>query len=122
MTSGIEFTAVDANQTVRVIQDEIAKLQTRDTSPEEIKAIAQQFLTHHYIAEETNAAQAGALAQAELVGNGWKASAEFIQRLRDVRPAEVRRVATTYMRNMQFIVIGNPRSIDEKIFVRQRVE
>lgn len=115
-TGGIYVTAVDANQAVRVMLDEISRLQTQEISPEEIKATAQQFLTRYYMGQETNAAQAGELAQYELIGGGWRNSAVFIDRLRAVTPAEVRRVANTYMRNLQFVVIGDPRQIDKGIF------
>ncbi|HEX8719689.1 MAG TPA: pitrilysin family protein, partial [Pyrinomonadaceae bacterium] len=113
---GIYVTAVDANQAVRVMLDEIRRLQTQDISPDEIKATAQQFLTRYYLGQETNAAQAGELAQYELIGGGWRNSAVFIDRLRAVTPADVKRAANTYMRNLQFVVIGDPRQIDKGIF------
>jgi len=42
-----------------------------------------------------------------------------LERLRGVTPQDVRRVANTYMRNFQFIVLGNPQKIDKQIFQRQ---
>jgi zinc protease len=119
-TGGIYVTAVDANQAVRVMLDEIRRLQTQEISPDEIKATAQQFLTRYYMGQETNAAQAGELAQYELIGGGWRNSAVFIDRLRAVTPAEVRKVANTYMRNLQFVVIGDPRQIDKGVFTTQQ--
>jgi predicted Zn-dependent peptidase len=117
---GIYVTAVDANQAVRVMLREIARLQSEEINPDEIKATAQQFLTRYYMGQETNAAQAGELAQYELIGGGWRNSAVFIDRLRAVTPAEVKRVANTYMRNLQFVVIGDPRQIDKGIFTGQQ--
>src|SRR5262249_13411169 len=108
---GIEFTSVDPNQTVSIMLGEIVRLQTVETRPDEIRAIAQQFLTKSYLQEEASAAQAGVLAQYELIGGGWRNSADVLQKLRAVTPADVRRVASTYMRNLQFVVVGNPRAI-----------
>ena len=119
---GIYVTSTDANQSVRVMLDEIRKLQTEEISPDEIKATAQQFLTRYYMGQETNAAQAGELAQYELIGGGWRNSAEVIERLRAVTPADVKRAANTYMRNLQFVVIGDPRSVDKNIFTQQAGE
>jgi predicted Zn-dependent peptidase len=68
--------------------------------------------------QETNAAQTGELADYELIGGGWKNAGEMLDRLRAVTPEDVRRVANTYMRNMQFVVLGNPRSVDRSIFLR----
>ncbi len=113
---GIYVSAVDANQAVRVMLDEITRLQHEPLDPSEIKSTVQQYLTKHYIAQQTNAAQAGELAQYELIGGGWRNSADFLDRLRAVTPADVQRVAQKYMRNIRFVVLGNPKSIDTRIF------
>ncbi|HEX8353190.1 MAG TPA: pitrilysin family protein [Pyrinomonadaceae bacterium] len=113
---GISVTSVDANQSVQLMLREIARLQTEEIRPDEIKGTAQHFLTRYYMGQETNAAQAGELAQYELIGGGWRNSAVFIERLRAVTPADVKRAANTYMRNLQFVVLGDPRQIDKVIF------
>ena len=113
---GIYVSAVDANQAVRVMLDEISRLQHEPLDPSEIKSTVQQYLTKHYVAQQTNAAQAGELAQYELIGGGWRNSADYIDRLRAVTPADVQRVAQKYMRNLRFVVLGNPKSIDTRIF------
>jgi len=117
---GISFSSPDPNQVVTIMLGEIQRLQTVPTRPDEIQAVAQQFLTKSYLSEESSAAQAGVLAQAELIGGGWRQTAEMMQRLREVTPADVRRVAMTYMRNLQFVAVGDPRSIDPKVFTQQR--
>jgi predicted Zn-dependent peptidase len=121
-TGGIYVTAVDANQAVKVMLDEITRLQREPVSQDEVKGTAQQFLTRYYLGQETNAAQAGELAQYELIGGGWRNSAVFLERLRAVTPADVQRVANTYMRNLQFVVLGKPQSIDKGVFTQQAGE
>ena len=118
---GIYVSAVDANQAVRVMLDEIERLQREPLDPEDIKSTVQQFLTRYYVGQQTNAAQAGELAQYELIGGGWRNSADFIERLRAVTPADVQRVAQKYMHNLRFVVLGNPKSIDTRIFTGQTV-
>ncbi|HEY0170156.1 MAG TPA: pitrilysin family protein, partial [Pyrinomonadaceae bacterium] len=113
---GISVTSVDANQSVQLMLREIARLQAEEISPDEIRGTAQHFLTRYYMGQETNAAQAGELAQYELIGGGWRNSAVFIDRLRAVTPADVKRAANTYMRNLQFVVLGDPRQINRDIF------
>jgi zinc protease len=115
---GISVSAVDANQATQVMLDEMSKLQREPISQDEIKAITAQFLTNYYLGQETNAAQAGELAQAELIGGGWRSSTEFLNRLRAVSPAEVQRVAQKYFRNIRFVVLGDPRRVDAKIFTQ----
>jgi predicted Zn-dependent peptidase len=69
--------------------------------------------------QETNAAQAGELAQYELIGGGWRTSVEFIERVKAVTPADVQNVAQKYMRNLRFVVLGDPQRIDSNVFTGQ---
>lgn len=119
---GIYVTAVEANQAVRLMLGEIERLQRDEITADELAGTTQHFLTRYYLGQETNGAQAGELAQAELIGGGWRNSAEFIDRLRAVTGADVKRVAQQYMKNMRFVVIGNPKSIDPSVFTGRTAE
>ncbi len=116
---GLYVTAVDANQAVKVMLDEITRLQHEPIGRDDINAVIAQFLTTYYIGQETNAAQAAELAQYELIGGGWRNSLVFLEKLRAVTPAEVQRVAQKYMRNIRFVVLGNPKQIDKAVFTGQ---
>jgi predicted Zn-dependent peptidase len=118
-TGYISFTAVDANQTAQVMLGQVTRLQAELTRTDEIQAVAQQSLTTYYMQQETNGSQTGELAEYELIGGGWRNAASVLAKLRAVTPEDVRRVANTYMRNLQFTVLGNPQSIDRNIFVRR---
>ena len=116
---GLYVTAVDANQAVRVMLNEIARLQREPIGRDDINSVIAQFLTSYYIGQETNAAQAAELAQYELIGGGWRNSLAFLEKLRAVTPADVQRVAQKYMRNIRFVVLGNPQQIDKNVFIGQ---
>ena len=116
---GLYVTAVDANQSIRVMLSEITRLQTEPISNDDIKAVIAQYLTTYYLGQETNAAQAGELAQYELIGGGWRNSVDFLEKLEAVTPADVQRVSQKYMKNIRFVVLGNPRSIDAGVFTGQ---
>jgi len=117
---GIYVTAVDANQAVRVMLNQIARLQHEPIDQNDIKAVIAQYLTTYYMGQETNAAQAAELAQSELLGGGWRNSLLFLERLRAVTPGDVQRVAQKYMRNIRFVVLGNPAQIDKTVFTAQQ--
>ena len=70
--------------------------------------------------QETNAAQTGELAEYELIGGGWRNAGAVLERLRQVTPDDVRRVANTYMKNLQFVVLGDPVKVNKTIFTQQR--
>ena len=114
---GLYVTAVDANQSIRVMLSEIARLQQEPVSSDDIKGVIAQYLTTYYLGQETNAAQAGELAQSELIGGGWRNSTDFLEKLSAVTPADVQRVAQKYMKNIRFVVLGNPKSVDTGVFI-----
>lgn len=116
---GLYVTAVDANQAVRVMLNEIARLQRQPIGRDDISAVVAQFLTGYYIGQETNAAQAAELAQYEMIGGGWRNSLVFLEKLQAVTPADVQRVSQKYMRNIRFVVLGNPQQIDKNVFTGQ---
>ena len=116
---GIYVSAVDANQAVRVMLDEIRRLQTQPLDQTDITGVVSQYLTSYYLGQETNAAQAANIAEWELIGGGWRNSFESIAKLRAVTPDDVQRVAQKYMRNIRFVVLGNPTQIDKNIFTGQ---
>jgi predicted Zn-dependent peptidase len=116
-TANIYVTAVDANQAVKVMLQQIEELKSNEIDQDTIDGMAGQFLTNYYLGQETNAAQAGELARYELIGGGWRNSFEFLNRIRAVRSADVAAVVRKYMKNIRFVVIGDPKSIDRNIFV-----
>ncbi|MDT5121292.1 MAG: zinc protease [Acidobacteriota bacterium] len=116
---GIYVTAVDANQAVRVMLDEIKRLQTQPIDQLDITGVVSQYLTTYYLGQETNAAQAASLAEYEIIGGGWKNSFDTITRLRAVTPADVQRVSQKYMRNLRFVVLGDPKRVDKAVFTSQ---
>lgn len=119
---GIYVTTTDANQAISVMLYEIVRLQRDLPDRTDLTAEVSGYLTKYYLAQETNAAQMNELARYELIGGGWRNSLDFITRLRAVTPEDVRRVAQKYMRNLRFVVIGNPSKVDKNIFTVQTSE
>jgi zinc protease len=119
---GIYVTAVDANQAVRVMLNEIKRLQTEPINQQDITGVISQYLTTYYLSQETNAAQAANLAEYELIGGGWRRAFDMLSHLRAVSPADVQRAAQKYMRNIRFVVLGDPARVDKNIFTLQSME
>jgi zinc protease len=71
------------------------------------------FTTAYRLSRQTNMQQADALARAQIYwGDYRQADAEF-EAFRHVTPAEVRTAARYYMRNMQFVYLGDPADLDQ---------
>ncbi len=113
----IYVTAVDANQAVKVMLDEVNNLKTKQINEETVDGISGHFLTLHFLGQETNVAQAGELARYELIGGGWRNAFGFLDKIREVTPEEVQAVSQKYMKNLRFVVIGDPKAINREIFL-----
>jgi len=117
-TGNIYVTAVDANQAVRVMLDEVKNLKTQEISPRIISSIAGHFLTIYYLGQETNGAQAAELAKYELIGGGWRNAFQFLDKVREVKPKDIQAVSNKYIKNIRFVVVGNPESVNKNIFLQ----
>ena len=121
-SANIYVTAVDANQAVKVMLEQIAFLKSNPINERAISGMTGQFLTNYYVAQETNTAQVAELARYELLGGGWRNSFEFLNKIREVKPTDIQTVANKYMKNLRFVVIGNPTSIDRSVFLQSAGE
>jgi zinc protease len=118
-TANISVSAVEANRAVDLMLKEIEKLKNNPIDKSDILETGGFFLTTYYIKQETNAAQAAELATYELIGGGWRNSGGFLDRIREVTPADVQRVSQKYMKNIRFIVLGDPAAINRQMFLGQ---
>jgi predicted Zn-dependent peptidase len=109
-------TAVQPDTTLAVMLHEVERLKNEPITAERLAENVNVFLTQYWLAQETNMGQAGVLGVFELVGGGWENAAEFIESVQRVTPADIQRVAETYMKDFRFVVLGNPATIDDELF------
>lgn len=117
-TAHIYVTSTDANQAVDVMLKEIEALRKNSLAEEDFVGISGFFLTKYYVDQESNAAQAGELARYETIGGGWKRSFEFLDGIKNVTADDVKRAANKYMRDIRFVVIGDPKAINNTVFLQ----
>lgn len=115
-TAHIYVTANDANRSVSLMLQIIESMREDGVSAEDFTGLPGYFLTTYFIKQETNASQVAELARYELIGGGWRNSLDFIDKMLAVKPEDVKRVANKYMKNIRFVVIGNPSAINKEIF------
>lgn len=116
-TGNIYVTAVDANEAVRLMLAIIEDMKQNLVERDEFEGLPGYFLTTYYLDQETDIAQVRSLANYELIGGGWRNSEKFIPSINAVTPEAVRDVCRKYMKNVRFVVIGNPNAIDRRIFL-----
>ncbi len=117
-TASISVSTTDPNKALAEMKEQMRLLRENTLNADVIDEISAFFLTRHYIGQEKSGAQAGELAQYELIGGGWRNAFEFMNGVRAVTPADVRSVANKYMKNLRFSYIGNTAAIDRAVFVQ----
>ena len=109
-------TAVSPDTTLRVMLEQVTRLQREPVSTEEVQENRNVLITSYWTGQLTNMGQASQLGLWELLGGGWENQEAFVDRLQRVTPADVQRVAQRYLRDARFVVIGDPARIDRALF------
>ena len=59
------------------------------------------------------------LAHYELSGSGYQMSEKFKERLIHLTPQDIQQVAQKYIKNIQFVLLGNPEHLNVHNFLYQ---
>jgi zinc protease len=109
------ITTVKPNEAIPVMYAEVDKIIVSPLTDKQFQSQVQMFLTKHFMRQETNAAQAATLGRYELTGGGWEQSLVFIERIKQVKPAQVQRVAKDYIKNIHWSFVGKAASVDQSL-------
>jgi zinc protease len=109
-------TAVNPDTTLKIMLAEVRRLQQEPVPASLLGETVSVFATQYWMAQQTNMGQAGQLGLWEVQGGGWENAARYVQRLRAVSPADVQRVARTWLRNVRFAVIGDSMKVNRALF------
>jgi len=115
--AAIYVTAADPDTTIEVMINELQKLKDELIPEKDLSNKIRQFLTFYYLGEETNQSQANSLAFYELAGIGYEERANFIKHVNKVSSADIQNAAQKYMKNLQFVLIGNPETLDVNTYM-----
>lgn len=116
-TGGLYVTTVWPDTTLALMRRELDLMKSELLDRQALQRLVLRFLTDYYLRNETNADQATALARAELYEGDFRLAGRLVDRLREVTPEDVRRVARQYMRDFQFAYVGDPSRV-----TRERLE
>ncbi|HET7459101.1 MAG TPA: pitrilysin family protein [Gemmatimonadaceae bacterium] len=105
---GLYVTTVAPDTVIAIMRDEVGRLKRDLVDPDGLDRLVQQFITEYFLNNETNSDQATFLARAQLYQGDYRAADRFVDELRRVTPADVRRVARRYMTGVSFAYLGDP--------------
>jgi zinc protease len=105
-SGGVYVTTTDPNATLKIMREEIDRLQRELIDQEGLQRLVGQFITDYFLKNETNGDQATFLARAQIYQGDYRLASHFVEELRRVHPEDVRRVARQYMHDFRFVYLG----------------
>ena len=105
-------TTVAPDTTLSLMRGELQLMRNELLAPGPLQRLIQRFITDYFLRNETNADQANFLARAALYQGDHRAADRFVDDLRQVTPEDIQRVARQYMRDFQFVYVGDPSRVN----------
>jgi len=91
----------------QIMRKEIGELQADELHPLALRRFVSQFRLDELGRQMTSDGQADALGRAALYFEDWQVADDYFDRLRRVRPSDVRRAAIKYMPNIELAYLGD---------------
>ena len=114
-TGVLYVTAVDPAATIKVMFDEVKKLQAEKLGQKQLEAAKSTFLTGSLMGTETTDGQASSLARAQILGGDWRVQQTLLERVKAVTAEDVQAFAKKRIAHLQFQIVGNG-TIDKGLF------
>lgn len=115
---GMYVTTVQPDAALEVMRQQLFQLKTGSVDRDALGRLVRQFVTQYFLDNEAAEEQADFLARAQLYDGDFHAAATFEETLRSVTPEDIRRVAQQYIRDVQFVYIGDAQRAPTRIMER----
>jgi zinc protease len=104
---GMYVTTVSPQLTVDIMRQQLATMRTGTVDASALHRLVQQFLTQFFLENETNTEQADFLTKSFLYEGDIRAVGRFEQQLRQVTPDDIQRVSQRWIRDVQWVFVGD---------------
>ena len=117
--SNIYVTTTEPNKYAAVARQLIEKVKKEGFTEEELRNQKIGYITNVYYRQETNSAQAGSLAQNEVIHGNWKRANTIKDDMKKVTVADLNRVFNKYISNITWAYQGDPKKVDTKLYTQK---
>ena len=109
-------TSTKPNDSIKLMYEEVHKMQKGEFEEKEVKASALKLYTRHFMRNEPNGGQAGMIGRGVLIGGGADAYETVMDRVRNVTHEDVQKVMSNYMKLYRFGIFGPKEWVDSATF------
>ncbi len=115
---GMYVTTVSPQLTIDIMRQQLATMRTGTVDAAALNRLVQQFLTQFFLENETNTEQADFLTKSFLYEGDIRAVGRFEQQLRAVTPEDIQRVAQRWIRDVQWVYVGDSSKVPKSSMER----
>jgi predicted Zn-dependent peptidase len=111
----ISFQTAYVDSAINLIFKDVDFFQKNTLLESAIKGNVAKWATSNYLKQETTAEQAGAIGQAQLLTGSWRNAFISFDKLAQIKPEDITRIANKYYRNFNWVVVGDSQDVDRKL-------
>lgn len=117
--ANIGVSTKDPNKYVAVARQLIEKIKKEGFTADELKNAKSRYITQVYYQQETNNAQAAALASNEVVHGNWRRANTIKDDLKQVTLEDLNRAFNKYVTNITWAYQGDPKKVDPTMYTQK---
>lgn len=111
---GVYVTTTQPDTTIRIFNNVIELLGGNSVPRSVLQRYYRGFITDFHSENESNAGQADFLARYELLHGDWRLAGRYMEDLAGVQGYQISGAVRKYMRNIQYVYIGNTAGVPER--------
>jgi zinc protease len=115
----IAFETDHVDSAIRIIQKDIEFFQNNTLLESAIKGGVAKYTTNTFLKQESTPEVAGNLGMAQIFTGSWRNAFTSYDRLSGVKPEDIQRVAKTYLKNINWIVVGDTRGVTKELLLQK---
>ena len=117
--ANIYVTTTDPNKYIAVARQLIDKIKKEGFKEDDLKDMKATYATNVYSRQETNTAQAAALAANEVSHNNWQRANTIKDDMKKIKAADLNRVFNKYVTNITWVYQGNTKQVNPKLYTQK---
>ena len=117
--ANIYVTTTDPNKYIAVARQLIDKIKKEGFKEDDLKDMKATYATNVYSRQETNTAQAAALASNEVLHNNWQRANTIKDDMKKIKASDLNRVFNKYVTNITWVYQGNTKQVNPKLYTQK---
>jgi predicted Zn-dependent peptidase len=117
--ANIYVTTTDPNKYIAVARQLIDKIKKEGFKEDDLKDMKATYATNVYSRQETNTAQAAALAANEVLHNNWQRANTIKDDMKKIKAADLNRAFNKYVTNITWVYQGNTKQVNPKLYTQK---